>query len=353
MMNTHGGNLRWAKQQFGDRDYLDFSANINPLGIPKTLQASWRALLESDALMHYPDIECTRLREAIGCMLDVSPDCILCGNGASELLGLAIKAKKPKNVLLIEPCFAGYAFAAESNQANPIRLVTNADQNFEWNIEDLDLQRADMLVLGNPNNPTSRGMTKSKLCALLDACHDAHVDIVVDEAFIDLTCSGVSVLDFAAQNEHVIIVRAFTKSLAIPGVRLGYAVGSGAWLRAMKADQTEWSVNVFAQAVAEVLPDLADYQSKTRAWLMQTVPAYKKQMDQIRHLSGYEPQCNFMLWHFDGKEPHILAEKMAKKGVLIRSCQNFYGLNERYFRTAIRFEEENNRLFAALQCCLE
>lgn len=353
MANIHGGNLRLANERFGRREYLDFSANINPLGVPEAFRAVWYDLIAGEALAQYPDIDCTRLREAIGRLIDIEPGSIVCGNGASELLHIAIAAKQPENVLLMEPCFAGYALAALANHARITRLITNAECQFEWDIDDLDLRDVDLLILGNPNNPTSRGMTKAKLDALLQVCHDENVDVILDEAFIDLMYSGHSAIECTVKNEHVLVIRAWTKSLAIPGVRLGYAVGARSWIDAMKMHQVEWSVNAFAQAIAVALPGLMDYQHNTQAWLAQEIPEYTKQIQALPHITGYVPQSNFMLWRFNGEHPQRLMEDMAQEGVLIRHCQNFYGLDERYFRTAIRSREENKRLFAALRRCVE
>lgn len=347
----HGGNLRAACSAYGHHQFLDFSANINPLGIPKQIQDIW--LQNIDAVTHYPDPDCELLCGAIAQLEQIPETSILCGNGSSELLFLAVEVKQPKRVLLLAPCFAEYEQAARRVGAEVIWYHLEQTQNFQWTVNDMPLDHIDMIIIGNPNNPTSQCASIELMNDLIQQCKIRNIELLVDEAFIDLVLDKPTIIDHAVMNEHLLVLRAFTKSLAMPGVRIGYAIAGSSWLDEMKKKQIPWSVNVFAQDIAQALPNLTDYKNKTRQWLIEELPYMYQSMRQFSGLDPIAPSTNFILWNAQ-KNGLQLKEYLAQEHyILIRDCSNYNGLEEGWFRTAIRLREENDRLVQAIEMFLE
>lgn len=347
-MSVHGGNLREAAQTYGQREYVDFSANINPLGVPGALMHVFEDAVRTQ-LTAYPDPECVTLRAAIAEKEAVPMESILCGNGASEVLLSAVAASEARRVLIPVPCFAEYAMVARRAGAMVMEFVLQEKDGWALDTDALPLEGADLLIVGNPNNPTSACIPKDRLYALALKCRDKGVRLVVDEAFMSLTLEGITLADCLEELPNVVLIRAYTKSLAIAGVRLGYAVGESGFIGQMKQFQVPWSVNALAQAVAGALPLLDDYEARTREWLRETLPVYSQKMRMIEEIRTYSAAANFMLWRCDGVERDIFLKALAEQGVLIRSCANFSGLDGRYYRTAVRTRAENERLFDALK----
>lgn len=347
----HGGNLRAACSIYGNHQFLDFSANINPLGIPEPIRMVW--LQNIDAVVHYPDPDCELLGEAIAELEQIPVTSVLCGNGSSELLFLALEVKKPKRVLLLSPCFVEYKEAALAAGAEIVWHNLEQEKNFQWQLEDLSLDDINMVIIGNPNNPTAQCVSVEIMKGLVQRCQTRGIDLLIDEAFIDLTLDKPTLIHTAVLNEHLLVLRAFTKSLAVPGVRIGYAVAGASWLKAMKDKQVPWSVNIFAQQIASALPNLSEYKSETQRWLAQELSYVYQSMKGLASIEAIEPKTNFMLWHVQKDAVELREYLVEKHHILIRDCSNYYGLSQGWFRTAIRLRQENDQLFRAIGEFLE
>jgi len=348
-MEPHGGNLRRASELYGTPagGWLDFSANINPLGVPPVLKEALHRVVEEE-LEHYPDPDCKQLVTVLAQYHNLDRENVLCGNGASELLQLALEVWPKGRLLLPVPSFIEYEQAARLGGHKPVFCNLTAGTGFMPDIERLCtwLTHCDGLVLGNPNNPTSVLLSKQDLLRLLNTGKP----ILVDEAFVELTCGGEanSMARYLQDFPNLLIVRAFTKSLAIPGLRLGYALGHKDVLKAMKKRQIPWSVNRGAQAVGEVFPLLVEHREKTKAWLSTELDYLWEGLNRLPNITAFKPATNFILCQYE-QEVGSLADALAKHGILIRPGENFRGLDNRWFRVAVRSHKENKRLLSVLQ----
>ena len=349
MTQAHGGNLRWASEHYGNPPggWLDFSANINPLGVPKVLKKELHRIVEEE-LEHYPDPDCKHLREVLAHYHGLASKNVLCGNGASELLQLALEIWPPGPYLLPVPSFVDYEQALMRGGHQPVFFPLQAAKGFVPDLEELHkgLAQCQGLVLGNPNNPTSVLLPRSELVSILAT--GKH--ILVDEAFLELTCAGEdnSLAGYVREYPNLILVRAFTKSLAIPGLRLGYALGEENTLQLMKGRQVPWSVNRGALAVGDIFQQLKGYRDKTALWLRRELDFLWRQLNHLPGITAYQPATNFILCRYGGKVS-LLQEALAQRGILIRPCENFRGLDQHYFRVAVRSRRENQRLLFTLE----
>ena len=262
--NIHGGNT----YRFPNKDkLLDFSSNINPLGIPLVLKDE---LLSSiDTISCYPDAEYRDLIGNIGSYYNIKNNCITVSNGAVELIYNSIKALNSKRVLIPSPAFAEYKHAALDSGAEVFIHILKSDKNFIPDINsimtDAVENRCDTIIICNPNNPTSVLMPKEKIQQLASLCYENKINVIIDETFIELTKHGNSnsAMEFIEKYDNILIIRAFTKILAIPGLRLGYSFSNPETTLALKRMQLQWSVNSLASCVGNVLSKLDHYFQET------------------------------------------------------------------------------------------
>jgi threonine-phosphate decarboxylase len=346
MNERHGGNIYKAMADFGlvREILLDFSANINPLGIPPILQDLLRKKIAE--LNQYPDPDSIKLKASIARYLTVPAEKIIVGNGASEIIALAFSTLKPRKVLLVVPTFSEYEQAAiragSAVEYFPLRAA--ADFRADLDLLTEKIRTVDCLMICNPNNPTSTLLTVQQLHSLAGVAAQSGVSIIVDEAFIELTPGGNSnsLVTYLAEYPKLFLIRAFTKIFAVPGLRVGYGVGDPALIARMKSNQLPWSVNLLAECIAGFLPQAGAYLEQTRVWLSVELKWMAESLQQIPSLRVFEPQANFVLVEIlSNLEASDLKERLVKQGILIRNAGNFQGLNEKYFRVAVKDRESN------------
>ncbi len=342
-MEAHGGNIRAAREIYGEGPFLDFSANINPFGAPKPVLEAIRAAIDGGALENYPDPACALLTRAIARRDGVAKECVLCGNGASELLNAAL-AVLPKGLVAVQaPAFSEYARAVRLF-GHTVEFVRLPRDTFE---PQLCEKRYTGAILANPNNPTSRALPVSVLESYLERCEW----VLLDEAFIELSRPGAAkpMLRLREKYPKLTILRAFTKSLALPGLRLGYAIASTEIAAAMRSCQVPWSVNALAQSVAGALPALAQYEAQTREWL-ETEPLWLwERLNALPGVCALKPDANFILCRLERGSAEALAGALARRGVLIRVAANFESLDGSFFRVGVKMRKDNERLLRELE----
>lgn len=334
MESIHGGDI------YRNRVRTDFSVSLNPLGMPEAVKD---ALMEAVGVCNrYPDIAAERLKHAISAAEGVPEEYLLFGNGASELFMAAVHAIRPKKTVIPVPSFYGYEYAADAAEGETVYYFMKEETGFlpgenfaEWLPEDTEL-----LFLANPNNPTGRLLDKAYLRELLQYCQKKNIYVVLDECFIEFCGKDVSVLREAGQYDNLLLVRAFTKIFAIPGVRLGYMVcGSAALLAKTGRQIPEWNLSTFAQEAGVVCTAQA-------AFIEKTVDYVKKERHFLEEGLGrmgikvFPSEANFILL----RSEKALYERLLERGVLIRDCRNFRGLSEGYYRIAVKNREENEAL---------
>lgn len=357
--HIHGGNIYKASELYGFRkeDFLDYSANINPLGLPPSLKEL--LLSNIDNLVNYPDIECTGLKKEISGYLRLPENRIIIGNGASEIIFLLFEVLRPGRVLIPAPSFSEYAKAAGRYGVGVEYFELREEEEFKLDLNALFQRMSggiDAVFICNPNNPTSTLMGREDLLQLLDYALESGICIIIDEAFIELTVGGNknSISDVLDRYNNLFIIRAFTKLFAIPGLRLGYGLGSEDIIRRMWKIKMPWSVNSLACCVGSVLRD-EKYLHATSAWLEEEIEWFYRELSLIAGLKVFKPDTNFILIKILGSSLNVkeLKDRMALKGILIRDAGNFVFLNEKFFRLAVKDRESNKRLLKTLREVVE
>ena len=349
MTYAHGGNVRKLAKAAGrsTKDLLDFSANINPLGPPEWL----RSLVSSQVsfLVHYPDPDCSLLATSIATRYGVREEEVLVGNGSTEIIYLLPRALPVTRALIPVPSYSDYACAVELAGKTVEKMFLKEDEAFKLDLSTLDskLFGNELVFIGQPNNPTGLFVDTMALRALVSR-HPSTI-FAVDEAFFDFVEGTDSLIHNRPPN--VIVFYSFTKFYAIPGLRLGCTIAEPGIIQEIRRIMLPWSVNSIAQAVGEKALQDHTYAMRTKAFVREQREFLFKELQSLSGLTVYPGKANFLLVRIDRKniDAPILARQMLSSGVAIRVCDNFDGLDARFFRVAVRTEEENLRLLAALK----
>jgi len=344
----HGGKVQDAASILG-AEPLDFSANINPLGSPPLKELF---LEELEHIGHYPDNSYRNFRRAAAKFVNVDMECIVPGNGSSELIRLFAECclVNGDTVLVPTPSFGEYTNQSMLAGGNVIKVDIGEDGLPI--LSDCLLAEAKLLFLCNPNNPTGKLLSASQVTDLADRCEASETFLLVDEAFIELSEPEESVAVLAPNRESLFIMRSLTKSFGVPGLRLGFGVTNVDLARIMNLARIPWSIGSLAAAAAEYLLGCDEHLMRSRQ-IIKTEIAWLQ--DSLRGL-GLQPipsMVNFILVDIRlcGLASDVLAERTMREGVLVRDCQSF-GLGKSYIRVAVRTRRENERLIEALEKAL-
>jgi threonine-phosphate decarboxylase len=349
----HGGDVFAVARRQGVpvSHILDFSANINPLGpSPRALRKLRR---DVDLVRYYPDGRQNELRNLVAKKEAIDPNCVLFGNGATQLLHLIPRFLKPRKTLVIEPGFAEYAAALAATDCKIHRLYLAPETHFHLErtplFRAIRKERPDLIVLGNPNNPTGAAISAAVLSELRDCCEKKRIHLVLDESFIDFTAQP-SLLAETSRTPYLLVVRSLTKFWALPGLRIGYLVGQNSLVKKLFAQMEPWSVNTLALvAAAESLRDCEYFRktllfvSKERAFLFERLAA-------LGWLRPHSSEANFLLVRIAAKglSSTDLQRKLERRNILIRDASSFPGLGRQYIRIAVRTRRDNMRLVEEL-----
>ena len=345
----HGGNLSWAANIAGCpiSSVKDFSASINPWGIPKTVL---KAIQEQiPRLTAYPNPEYTQLKSALAGHHCLSRDYILPGNGSSELLTWAARElAQQERTYMITPAFGDYSRGLKAFNAKIVSLKSPLLPLGDLSslIPGEQLQNSGLL-LNNPNNPTGKLWRREEIIPYLES----FALVVIDEAFMDfLTLSQQqSLIDLVPNFPNLVILRSLTKFYSLPGLRIGYAIANPDLIQKWQGYRDPWSVNSLAAAAAIAALEDRDFQQHTWDWLVPARSQLMKSLSEISQLHALPSAVNFLLVNTALSVTKLQQQLLKKYRILIRDCLSFPELGDNYFRIAIRTPQENKELVKALK----
>lgn len=340
MFYEHGGDIYTKPYR------IDFSANMNPLGMPKRVaEAACEGVRLSES---YPDVHCRALREAIAGNENVPPEWVICGNGAAELIFALAWAVKPKKALLAAPGFAEYEQALRCVDCRIDFYFCKEEDGFKLREDYLQCltEDTDMVFLCNPGNPTGLLIEPELLERIAERCRERKILLVVDECFNGLLerAEEVSLKGRLGVREGLFLLRAFTKLYAMAGLRLGYGLcADERLLEEMRKVLQPWNVSRPAQMAGIAAVKEREYVARSRAYVAVEREFVRRELENLG-LKTYDSQANYLF--FQG--PEDLGERCAGDGILIRDCRNYRGLCPGYYRVAVRTREENLELLRVL-----
>uniref|UniRef100_UPI00258A7BAC pyridoxal phosphate-dependent aminotransferase n=1 Tax=uncultured Megasphaera sp. TaxID=165188 RepID=UPI00258A7BAC len=219
---AHGGNIYTCSQD--GKKWLDFSANINPLGVAPGVRQVLEHRLDDIAV--YPEPCGERVKQALAAHYEIPGAAILVGNGSTELLYTYFHTYPCRKTVLPVPSFSEYERAVRAVGGTPVYVYSRRRRSFAFPLAEVckACERAECVIIGNPANPTGTLIEREQLMYVIQQAQKWHTDVLIDESFLDFlpTAEQYTVLDLPQRFEHVIVFRSLTHFYALPGLRLGF-----------------------------------------------------------------------------------------------------------------------------------
>ena len=344
----HGGGIHQAAAELQRpvAELLDFSASINPLGMPPTVRAA--ALAALDDAIHYPEIHAESLLTALAAHHHLDPRHFLAGNGSTPLFTLFARTLRPRRALVVRPAFSEYQRALELAGTEIDVFDLDPAKDFTLDLCQLLQQvtpATDLLLIATPGNPSGAKILATTILTLAHALREQAI-VAVDEAFIDF-CPDASILAATANEPNLYVFRSMTKFYAIPGLRVGYLAGPINGISRLKEETEPWALSNIAIAAAKAALTATAYKEES----LRLIPQLREQLAEgLRNLGlhVYPSAANYLLLRLAAAHADEIVTALRQKGILLRSCSNFSPLDAHYLRVAVRTGEENQRLVNAL-----
>ncbi len=351
---VHGGS--WLE------NVIDFSANLNPLGVPEEIERKVKACIGKDVYKYYPDPNYVKLKETLSTAYNVETRSIVVTNGASEALSLSLLCLVNRGVrktILISPTYGEDEISAASEELGlkvSYSLLKEGEEDFRLNVnevlKELNLSNGILLIMSNPNNPTGTYIERDYIEEILEVLKGRGY-LLIDEAYIEFSGSQ-GYLDLIDNYENLLIVRTLTKFLGSPGLRVGFlASGNNSLIECIDKIRPTWNIDSLSACVisGEPLSDAA-WLSSFRQRTLSEVSELRKDLE--RKLRGlgfrtYRSRANFILAKGDFQDPKAFYEELRVRRVKVRNCQSFRGLGSEYFRVAVRDPSAQGLLLRALE----
>lgn len=343
----HGGDLKKFVKRFqiAEKNILDFSSNITPLGFPESVRKLYPELI--DRLTSYPDPLNSELRAEIARLYPLFPENILAGNGSMDLLALVIRTLAPQRALLVEPCFLEYRRLLNLQGAQVKSVSLKEGNQFQFPYKEIlaALPNSDLLILCHPNNPTGTALRREGLAELLTECRRRNIFVIVDEAFVDWN-PELSVAREIKDNSFFVVLRSLTKFYGLAGIRSGYALGSRRFMETLVGHQDPWSMNAVAQALSVAALRDSEFRTQSLAWYQEESTWLMQAFQSLEGLRLFQSLTNFFLIKI--VIPQVSAEDLfqfcGERGIYLRLLRDLPGLGDPYFRIGLRARAENEKL---------
>jgi len=352
----HGSDLESIEKVYGIKkeDIVSFSANVNPLGISPKLKSTLSEQI--DSIMSYPDREYTTLRKSIAEYVRTDIQNVIVGNGSTELISLFIHIKHPKKALIIGPTYSEYEREVSLGGGITLYYRLEEENNFALDIHKLDIgltSDVDLLVICNPNNPTSTAITRNEMRIILDICKQKGIFVMVDETYVEFAedVFKITSAPLTGYYNNIIILRGISKFFAAPGLRLGYAIcGNVDLLKEMNQRKNPWTINSLAAIAGEIMFTDEGYIKDTRTLIANERDRICKILEGCKNVQYFTPTANFILIKIlkEDVTSMDLFEAAIKKGLMIRDCSTFPFLNNKFIRFCFMTPALNDALLEVL-----
>ena len=349
----HGGRIFEAARQIGRswRDIIDFSASINPFGPPRGLKKAMDE--EFDRILHYPEVRADSLVRKIADIHGLTPDHFLAGAGSTPQLHLLPRVLGLTRPVIIGPAFSEYEAALTA--AGLSHQYVLAAENMGWQVNQETVERVlsrkpDAVFLANPGNPSGRLVPQESLTRLIQECRRLSAWLIVDEAFLDFTEEGRSLLPLVAEQPYLIVLRSLTKIFALPGLRLAYLAAAPKAISRLAAATVPWSLSSPAITAGMYCLDQQGFKESTIKGIKISRRHLIRELKALDMGQVYPSEANYLLWRLNPEyNSRKLIDSLLLNGLLIRDAGNFNGLRPGYLRLAVRPATEISALVAGLK----
>lgn len=352
----HGSDLEKIERIYGIKkeDIVSFSANVNPLGVSPKLRSTLASHI--DAITTYPDREYTSLRNCIAEYAGTEADHVIVGNGSTELISLFIQIKHPKKAVVIGPTYSEYEREISLGGGTTLYYPLKEENDFILDVEDFTSslnESVDLVVICNPNNPTSSCINRQTMRRILDVCKRYDIFVMVDETYVEFANNMEEITAVSLTNyyNNIIILRGTSKFFAAPGLRLGYAItGNTDLIKLINTRKNPWTINSLAVIAGEIMFTDQEYIKETKELISSERDRIYEILKNQPDFKVYQPSGNFMLVKLLRSDitSQDLFDKTIRQGMMIRDCSTFPFLDNKYIRFCIMSREMNDKLLSCL-----
>ncbi len=353
----HGSDLEKiaAYYHIDQSKIIKFGANVNPLGLSESVKSNLAKHL--DVISSYPDRDYTELRKVISEYAGTKPEYVITGNGSTELLSLLITEKKPKKALILGPTYSEYERDLSLVGGTIDFFYLKKENQFKLDTKELEAEITDeigLLIICNPNNPTSSALTTEEMRSVLSICQETGTFVLVDETYVEFApdIEKISSVPLVDEFDNFMVIRGVSKFFAAPGLRMGYGITSNqSFLRELSMVQNPWSLNSVAEFAGKLMFKDKDYIDNTWNMIQTERARMVDELKKFTELKVYEPYANFILVEIlkEGVTSFDLFEAAIKEYMMIRDCSSFQNLNGEFFRFCIMNPEDNDRLLNCIR----
>jgi histidinol-phosphate aminotransferase len=330
-----------------DRARVKLNQNENPWDTPVQIREETLRRISHCTWSRYPNFVPQRLHERLAEFSGWTADGIIAGNGSNELIQalLMVTVSEGTRVLINEPTFALYRQIATVLGGDVVGVSLNA--NLAYNIDGLkdavrDVQ-PEVTIVCSPNNPTGCMLSDDDLRSLLELSSGL---VVVDEAYHEF--AGHSVVPLLDQHKNLVVLRTFSKAMAMAGLRLGYLLASPELTREIRKAVLPYNLNAVSQTAAEVAVEM--YEDELRPLVTAIIAERARLYEGLSRISGLRPvpsRANFVLVRSAIDPKQVFAE-LIERNVLIRDVSSYPMLSD-CFRVSVGTPEENDLLLQSLR----
>lgn len=352
----HGSDLEKIEAAYGIKkeEITSFSANVNPLGVSPLLRQTLADKI--DVITSYPDREYASLRKCIANYVGCEPQHIIVGNGSTELISLFIQIKHPKKALIIGPTYSEYEREISLGGGTSLYYPLKEEDDFNINVNEFLThlhENIDLLVICNPNNPTSTSITTDQMRMILDTCKQHDIFVMIDETYIEFAdnMKEIDSIPLTYYYNNLIILRGISKFFAAPGLRLGYSIsGNLDLIKEINKRKNPWTINSLAEVAGTIMFTDEDYITETKKLISTERNRIYNILCNTPNLKAYKPSANFILVkiEIENLTSQDIFDAAIRKKLMIRDCSTFPFLSNKFFRFCFMDPLKNDELIACI-----
>lgn len=329
---------------------IHYEANLNPMGIPESVKKALSSNIAN--INRYPAEYYPVLKKAVSQYVDADAGHIVLGNGFSDLLRLFVALNMPKKALVLSPSAVEYETVLSIYGCEVEHYELKESEDFSLDTKDfinsLD-ESLDMVIIGNPNNPTSQIISREDMNSIAAACSANNSFLLIDEMYIEFTenYSALTAVPLTKDYSNIAVLRSVSKFFCVPGLRFAYAVMNNPDnMSIISITSTPNSISVLsAAACIDVFTD-ESYIAQSRSMIYTERNLIYSAMSTNKNVKLYKPYANYMLVKLLNTEINAkkAAEHCKTRGIILRNCEDFHGLDESYIRFCFMKPKQNDLL---------
>lgn len=325
-----------------------FNANLNPKGIPESVTQAIKENISS--IVKYPDIYYNKLKTAVSSYVGAPLENIVMGNGSTDLLKLYGALLLPKKALLLTPGPSEFENVLSAYNVELSFYDLREEDDFKLDMDDLISQLTDdldLIIIANPNNPTSKKIELADIRKLTEACKEKNIFLIIDEMYIEFLddYKEYTAVPLTEEFDNISVIRSVSKFFAVPGLRFAYAIMNNPEHKEI-IDLTTTKNNIAsltAIAITDMFKD-EEYITESQSMIHTERSLVYLAMSTSKTIKLIKPDANFMLVKLlkDDLSSSDVAMHCNQRGIIIRKCDDIRGLSDKYIRMCFMKPKQND-----------